>query len=178
MNTQTSQARQTPRHRSRWLAGVVLFVAGGVSGGLVAGAMTAQAHGDMRSLWRHQGHGGAHYSVERARERAADTAAWVVGTVDASDEQKTSIRQIMARTVDTVYPLVAQHRDNRQEFIELLARADLDDQALEALRQSELRLIDDASQQLSGALTEVSKVLTSAQRQQLLALAAKMRRHR
>mgnify|MGYP001178391217 FL=1 len=85
----------------------------------------------------------------------------------------------MTRTVDAVFPLVEQHRGNRQELIEMLARPQLDNEALEALRQSELRLIDEASQQLTGALTKVSQVLTPEQRQELLAMAARMRgRHR
>ncbi len=176
MNAESSKQPRATRRVRKWLATATLLALGGVSGGLVAGAMTAQAQGDMRGMFRH-GHG--HYTVERARDRAADTAAWVVGAVDANDEQKTAIRGIMTRTVDAVFPLVEQHRGNRQELIEMLARPQLDNEALEALRQSELRLIDEASQQLTGALTKVSQVLTPEQRQELLAMAARMRgRHR
>ena len=44
----------------------------------------------------------------------------------------------------------------------------VDRQALEALRQAEVQLVDTASNQLVGAIVEVAQVLTAGQRTKLL----------
>ena len=174
MNAESSKQPRATRRVRKWLATATLLALGGVSGGLVAGAMTAQAHGTCVACsvtamattpWSAHGIG---LRIPRP--------GWLVPWMPMTNRKPRPVEQ---RTVDAVFPLVEQHRDNRQELIEMLARPQLDNEALEALRQSELRLIDEASQQLTGALTKVSQVLTPEQRQELLAMAARMRgRHR
>ena len=132
--------------------------------------LTAYAHGGMRMMWQNSGPHG--HSVKQVRERVADGAAWVVGTVDATPEQKVAIKTIMSATVDDVYPLMQLHRGNRRELITLLAKPQMDADAVEQLRRSELQVFDAASKRLADALTKASTVLTPEQRQQLVAMAA------
>lgn len=150
---------------------------GWLSAGLIAGAtatagITAYAHGAMK-----RGFGGGMHSVEQVQERIADRAAWVIGAIDATPEQETAIRNIVQGTVGKVYPLVQQHRENRREFIELLARPEIDAAGLESLRKAELGLVDNASAEMSGALVKLSDVLTKEQRHSLMQMANKHRRH-
>ena len=170
-NTFNEGTPKTSKPRRR-LAAFGWLTAGIIAGSTATGALTAYAHGAMK-----RGFGGTH-SVEEVQERVADRAAWVIGAIDATPEQETAIRAIVDDTVGKVYPLVQQHRDNRREFIELLARPDLEADKLEALRKAELGLIDTASAEVSGALVQLSGVLTKEQRHELMEMAGKHRRHR
>ena len=165
----TSNARP-PRRR---LAAFGWLTAGLIAGATATAGLTAYAHGAMK-----RGFGGGMHSVDQAQERIADRAAWIIGAIDATPEQETAIRSIVEGTVSKVYPLVQQHRENRREFIELLARPDIDAVQLETLRQAEIGLLDNASAQMSGALEKLSGVLTKEQRHGLIQMANKHRRHR
>jgi periplasmic protein CpxP/Spy len=173
-STQSSPPSTGAGRGRRWLKVTALLCVGAIGGGIATGAATAYAHGAMRGMWQHAGHGS--HSLEQARERVADGAAWVIGTVDATAEQKSAIKTILGATVDDVYPLVQRHRGNRRDLVELLARPNLDEQALESLRQAELQVFDAASARLTAALGQAAKVLTPQQRQQLLAMTARHRR--
>lgn len=152
----------------------------GAAGWLTLGALAGVAGSATVGVYAHRGagmfsHGPA--SIESVQERVADRAAWVIGAVDATPEQEKAIKGIVATTVNEVYPLVGKHRDNKREFIELLARPQLDAATLDALRKAELGLLDEASAAMAGALLKMSAVLEPEQRQTLLRMAARHRRH-
>lgn len=169
--TDQATPARPPRRR---LAAFGWLTAGLIAGATATAGLTAYAHGAMQ---RGFGGGGLH-SVEQVRSHIADRAAWIIGAIDATPEQESAIRGIVDETVDKVYPLVQEHRNNRREFIELLARPQLDAKTLEALRTAELQLLDTASAQMSKALVDLSGVLTTQQRHNLMQMAAKHRRHR
>ena len=173
--TPETTATQTPAARPprRRLAAFGWLTAGLIAGATATAGITAYAHGAMK-----RGFGGGWHSVEQVQDKVADRAAWIVGAIDATPEQEKAIRSIVQETVGSVYPLMQKHRENRREFIELLARPELDATSLEALRTAELGLLDDASAQMSGALVKLSGVLTKEQRHSLMQMAAKHRRHR
>ncbi|MEM7408022.1 MAG: Spy/CpxP family protein refolding chaperone [Pseudomonadota bacterium] len=165
--------RARPGRTRRWLKVAALLGVGAVTGSIATGAFNAYAHRAMHGMWHH----GGERSIEEVRERASERAAWVVDWVDATEAQKADIKSIMAGTVDRLYPLVERHRGNRDDLMQLLSRPDLDEEALEALRQSELRLIDEGSAALTSALAEAVNVLTPEQRQELLSKARRFRGH-
>jgi Spy/CpxP family protein refolding chaperone len=158
-----------PRRR---LAAFGWLTAGLLAGATATAGLSAYAHGAMK-----RGFGGGLHSVEQLQERVADRAAWIIGAIDATPEQETAIRAIVEGTLGKVYPMAQRHRENRREFVELLARPEIDAAGLETLRKAELGLLDSASAQMSRALVELSDVLTKEQRHSLMKMANKHRQH-
>lgn len=92
--------------------------------------------------------------------------------VGASAEQRAQITQIMdaART-----DLRAQREEGRNlhmQMRELFTQPSIDEAAVESLRQQMLARHDAASQRMTQAMLEASRVLTVEQRQQIAALMA------
>ena len=152
------------------VAVVALVSLGAVLGALITVATDATAHGRMGG-WR--GHGAHHTaaSIEEARERALDGAAWVAGSVDATPEQEQRIEEILTGMVETLYPLREEHRAHRRELVSALARPEIDRGVLERIRSEEIALADRASQALLDAVADASDVLTMEQRQALVGIA-------
>ena len=166
-------ARSCPMHRKSrlGLAAATLLGLGALLGALITTAVAVGAHdGGMRG-WRHGYHGAA--SIEQARERALDKAAWLLATVDATPDQEQRVSEVVTRLVETLYPLRDAHRAHRRELIAELARPQLDPAALERIRGDALVLADTASRELARALSEVSEILDPAQRQTLVDLATR-----
>ncbi len=146
----------------------VLLVGTGVLGATLIGQTWAG------SGWKH--HGRVH-SVEEARDKARDVAAWVAGAVDASETQRTEVDGILSGFAETLYPMVEKHRENRRALITELTRPNLQRDTVEALRRAELALADEASSAMVDAFFRVSEVLEPEQRQSLTALAARFKHH-
>lgn len=117
--------------------------------GLAGGASAwAQPHGP-------HGMGGFMFG-----ERALDA-------VNATDAQRTQIKQIMQSAMTD---LRAQHeggRELRQQMVQLFTQPTVDANAAEALRQRMLAQHDATSRRMMQAMLEVSRVLTPEQRASL-----------
>ena len=161
---------QGPQARPRrWFwVGVLLIgvVLGSVLGGLFAGS--AGGYPSWGCRWH-----GAH-SLEAARERAEFMTDWLLRRVEASEEQRQQVQSIVQKMVTDLAPVTEAHRKNRQAWHEALMQPAVDRQALEALRQAEVQLVDTASNQLVGAIVEVAQVLTPGQRTKLLEHVARL----
>lgn len=126
----------------------------------------------------HEGRGHGHrgpVTIEGARERALDKAAWMLGSVDATPEQEQRVNEIVTRLVDDLYPLREEHRAHRRELIDALARPQVDAGELERIRSEELALADTASRELMLAVTELSRILEPEQRQALVGMVTRFR---
>jgi periplasmic protein CpxP/Spy len=157
----TPQGPQARPRRWFWvgllLVGVLL---GSVLGGLFAGS--AGGYPSWGCRWRDA------HSIEAVRERAEFMTDWLLRRIEASEEQRQQIQSIVQKAVTDLAPVTEAHRKNRQAWREALTQPTVDRQALEALRQAEVQLIDTASNQLVGATVEVAQVLTPGQRTKLL----------
>jgi Spy/CpxP family protein refolding chaperone len=143
------------------------------AGALLGAGVTAQA---ARGGWHGMGHHWSHPKTEeQARERALDKAAWVLGRVDATEEQQARINEVVTSLVGELYPLRGEHRETRRALITELSRPQVDREALEKIRAEGLVMADAASRTLVDAVVEVSEVLTVEQRQEL---ASMIGRHR
>lgn len=179
--TETTQHAQeaggTPlwKRRSLWLGGAAA-VAGLTA--LVAAAPLVGAHGFTgRPGFGHGRHAlGAQIlkDPEAAKRHAAVALEWVLRGVDASDEQKQQARRITDRLVDELGPLAAQHREHRAAIHQAFAGAEVDREALEQLRRSELTLADQASKLAVGAFADLAELLTPEQRQELVEFAHRL----
>ena len=146
------------------VAGMAALV-GVVLGALIAGSAAVYAHGGMRA-WSGMHHGGMNHA-EHIKERAADKVQWVLGRVDATDEQEAAVIELVGKAIDDMAPLVEQHRQNRSSIVELLASDTIDTEALERLRKAELALLDTGSQVLSRTVADAADVLSAEQRKEL-----------
>ncbi len=118
------KARRKSRH-GFW-AGIVL---GGLLGAVVAGGFLlsgsqAVAAGKLMGGMGHFRHHGAPVSPKLARERAAFAIDFVLSRVDASEDQREQIKDILGNSIDDLFPLVDQHNINRESstFVALTAR--------------------------------------------------------
>lgn len=171
----TNTDRRSGARRMRgWVLGVCLVGLGAAGGALTTVAMDAGAHG-----WGHgfRHHGRGHMtSPEHAIERVQYASAWVLGRVDATDEQRAQVDAILAEAVNDLFPLRDEHLSHRRDLIAELARPELDRTALERIRTAELALADQATARLLDTTMAVAEVLDPEQRQQLVEKMAK-RRH-
>jgi protein CpxP len=137
----------------------------------VAQTASASPHGGMGGHGRHGQHDGmggpgmggpgmAMMGQPRHMERLLDG-------VNASAEQRTQIRQILATARAD---MAAQHEAGRklhEQNQALFAQPSVDARAVEALRQQMLAQHDQASKRMTQAMLDVSRVLTAEQRKAL-----------
>lgn len=162
------------RRRSRTLIALVtVLVVGTAGGGVLLMAADAWSHGG-----RWGGGKWSHGSPERWKEHLLDHSARWLGRVDATDEQRETIRGILGEAVDDFAGTVEEHRSLRREWLTALARPTLDAEALEALRAKHLDLADRKSRQMLDVVLRVGTVLTAEQRNDLLSDFARHRERR
>ena len=156
-----------------YLAGLSLALAGAFATGVQAapggpggpGMMGPgmMGHGPMGGPGGHGGHGGYGYGggmFEGMMTRLLDR-------VNATPQQRTQIQQIMQTQANEMRAQREAGRALRQEAMTLFAQPTVDAAAVEALRQKQLALHDEASKRMTTAMLEISRVLTPEQRKQM-----------
>ena len=141
---------------------------GGMIGVLLAGGAGVLAYAKEGP----PGPGGmAHHhrgpNPEAMRERMEFATDWMLSKVKATDAQKLQVRGILTATFDDLRGLAETHRENRHALFKVLSADTVDRSQLEALRQSELALADQASRRITQALADTADVLTPEQRREL-----------
>ena len=158
------------KHRSRGFWAFVL-IAGLVGTVLVGGALVStQASG----FFGHSGHGHRGHlgnDPELAREHAEFAASWMLGRIDATDDQEEQVRAIVGSGVEDLIALAQQHGENHDAWRAELGKPNIDRVALEELRVSGIELADTASTRLVQALADAAEVLTPEQRAELMEMA-------
>jgi Spy/CpxP family protein refolding chaperone len=144
----------------------VVFVSGAA---MLSSPGPAGAHG---GLFRHRGH-----DAEAARAHVALAADYALYRVNASDEQKARVKEILDRALDDLEALHPQRGELHDEVVAALTAPEVDRAGLEALRAKHLATFDTASRRLVEALADLGEVLTVEQRRELTELAASFRRH-
>ena len=147
--------------------GVVVSGALAVGGGALAAGHLGGGHG-RRGFLRHE-------DPELAREHLALATDWLLSRVEATEDQKGQAKRIVSEAFDELQPLVQEHRTSHEALVEELGKAQVDPEAIERLRRSQVDLIDRASKELSGSLTEIAEILTPEQRVELLETVRKFR---
>lgn len=139
-----------------------------VTSALISTSFASAASGWTMSAWwgRHQ----RHHAVDpgRAREHAEYAVGWLLHSVDGTEEQELRVNEIVGALIEDVFAHVEQDRANRQALIDEFSKVEIDRDALERIRRSELELADTLSARLVGALADVAEVLTPEQRLELI----------
>ena len=144
---------------TRGLRRLVLALSVGIAGS-VGLAAWAQPH-DMHGMHGGPGMAGPGFMMGgHGMERALDA-------VNASEAQRTQIRQIMQAAMADLKAQRQAGRDLREQTMQLFAQPTVDANAAEALRQKMLAQHDQASKRMLQAMLDVSRVLTPEQRAQL-----------
>lgn len=159
--TEQSMTRSTPATKRglRWLAaGMVLAVSATV-------ALSAWAG---RGPGGHHGHGmggpGLFMGSPEHMNRRIDH---LLDGVNATDAQRTQIKQIVAAAAQDLKGQREAGRSLREQSLQLFTAPTVDAAAAESLRQQMLAQHDQASRRMLQAMLEVSAVLTPEQRAQL-----------
>jgi Spy/CpxP family protein refolding chaperone len=157
-----SQNGRTSRRRFFRRAAIATLIAG-VAAGI---GLKAVAHAGFGGWYRGAFMRGA---VDPARldEHLERMLKHLYVEIDATDAQRQQLAPIVKSAVHDLLPLRTQLRDARRQAVDLLSRDSVDRAALESLRDTQLRLADQASRRLTQALADVADVLTPEQRRQL-----------
>ena len=168
--------RHDGRRRIRgWMMGLTLLGLGAAGGALATIAMDAGAHGGWGHGFGHHWRGHA-TDATHVTERLQHASAWVLGKVDATEEQRERIDAILAGAVNDIFPLRDEHHAHRRDLMAELARPQIDRAALEEVRTAELALAEQATARLLDATVAIAEVLEPEQRQQLVERFAEHRR--
>lgn len=155
--------------KRRFLAGLLT---GGLAGALLAGgaSLVAYAHegpgGGPRCMGRH-----GQMGPEAMRHRVDFATDWMLKKVNATDDQKVKVKEIVGGAVTDLSGLRETHRTNREALMAALTAESVDRAKLETLRKSEVELAERASQRITLALADVADVLSPEQRRGLAGLA-------
>jgi len=161
------------RRRRGFLAGLAF---GALAAGLVGfavGATMPAAEAALGMMAHGMGkHGGSGHdglpTPEHAKEKAEFFIGFALHRLDATDDQEQRVQDIVDGAIDQLYPVVLEHRANRDEFRSILSSPAIDRAAIEKLRAEELALADTLSRTLATALADSAEVLTVEQRTELV----------
>jgi len=164
--TDDTMGRDKPRGIKRLLGGMLLAVAGTLA--LSAWAQNEPPHPGYGGGPRmhHAGLGGPGMFMGRP-EQLDRMVDHLLKGLNASDAQRSQIRQIVQATAAD---LKTQHEAGRglhEQGLQLLAAPTVDAAAIESLRQQAEARHDQASKRVTQGLVEIAQVLTPEQRTQL-----------
>jgi periplasmic protein CpxP/Spy len=128
---------------------------------VLAGGSLAIAHG-MGGGWRHGGMGAGEMA-----EHLQVHVQHVLDEVDATDAQKTQVKDIVAAATKDLQALHERNGDAHKELHEIFTAPTIDRARLEAARARHMQALDEASKRCATALADAADVLTPEQRRQL-----------
>jgi periplasmic protein CpxP/Spy len=175
------QAAACPQRRKHgFLAGLVLGVIGAGLVGFAIGATMPVAEAAFGAI-SHGAFGPDHDgppTPEEAKDHAEFFVAFALHRLDASPDQQQRVQTIVDSAIDELYPVVTQHRTNRDELRAILGATTIDRAAIEKLRTQEIALADSMSKIIASAVGDSAEVLTTAQRAELLERLERFHHHR
>ena len=134
-----------------------LGIATMIGGLFAAGCASAQGFG------HHGGRGEWGSNPERAEKMVSR----MLSRVDATDEQKKKVAEIVKTAIGDMKAIRDKARNGRRATAELLSGPSIDRNALEALRAEQIQSADAASRRMTQALADAAEVLTPEQRAKL-----------
>ena len=162
MNALFQTPRALHRHYLGRLAALALVV--GVGFGAAASVF---AHGPATMAWHHG-------SSEDVGNHVTQMVQQLYADVDVSDAQKAQIDPLVQQAIADLAPLHSEIHDSHADMLAVLGAETVDRAAIETMRVSHIRAMDQASQRITQLIEDIADVLTPAQRK---ALAAEIAQH-
>jgi periplasmic protein CpxP/Spy len=164
MNEPVTSNPSTPRspraRRGLLIAGAVI----GVLALLIGAKAYVFAKGGPG--WHHGW--GEPMSSEEIADRIEHGVKYMLSEVDATADQKAKVIAILQAAAQDVHGMRDQHLAARTQIHEILSAPTIDRARLETVRADELRLADQASKRIVGAIADAAEVLTPEQRTKLM----------
>lgn len=166
----------------------------GLSLGVAAGALVASAAavaaapedgrgphegGRLHAVAMHGGgmHGGMGWRLGADPARVDRRVDRMLHGLDVSDDQAARIRNIARAAAQDLQGLREARRSLHEQARQVWTQPTVDANAVEALRQQQMALVDQRSRRMSQAMLEISHVLTPEQRTRLAERMEQRRRH-
>jgi Spy/CpxP family protein refolding chaperone len=163
--SESNHANANQSRRWLWIVAPLALAAVLVLGGA---ALVSNVHGHGFGRGHGFGHGDhAFEDPEQARAHIEGHVGFFLDRLDASPTQKERIVEILSGSLVELHALRERHRERHEEILDVLTGPEIDRQAIEALREQELALAEDASLSLAATLADVAEVLTPEQRAEL-----------
>lgn len=160
--------QQPVRRRRGFVAGILMGTIGAGLVGFAIGATMPAAEAALGAI----SHAGFHDDGPPSADEMKDHADFFVGFalhhLDATDEQEQQVQKIVDGAIDDAFPVMEQHRANRDSLRTILGGTTIDRSALEKLRGEEIALVDTFSKTIANALADTAEVLTTEQRAELM----------
>jgi len=128
---------------------------------VLAGGSLAYAH-SMGGGWHHGG-----MDPGEMVEHLQVHVSHVLDEVDATPEQKSQVKDIVAAATKDLEALHQQNGGIHKELHEIFIAPTIDRAKLETVRAEHMQALDAASKRCATALADVAEVLTPEQRKQL-----------
>lgn len=106
-------------------------------------------------------------SDEQIEKRVSKIVRHFAVEIDATDAQQEKIKEVALAAAIEMKPLRAEYRAAGEKLAMLLTSDQVDRGAIENVRAERLAATDEVSKMLVSAVTDVSEILTTDQRQQL-----------
>ena len=148
------------------------FVTGLFAGGLVVtGVLGATAIASGPGGFAAHGPCGGDMTVEAVEARMSRAADFMLDEVDATDAQRAQVDALIVATAPEVVTHRLEGQALREALLDELAQDQVDEAAVQRLRNQGLALIDDGSAEHLDTLLSLADILEADQRQELIALA-------
>ncbi|MFN9544688.1 MAG: Spy/CpxP family protein refolding chaperone [Alphaproteobacteria bacterium] len=168
--SEETKAPETRGKRFGYLAMTLVLLFGLVAGSLAVAGLGMYrhhamgfGHGWRGGDWAQEGPRGEPFALQRV-ERMVGFAA---RRLDATEDQKKRLTEIVTAAARDLLPMRAKMRDARRQARQILTAPTIDRTALEALRAAQMAEADAASRRLAQAIADIGDVLTPDQRAKL-----------
>ncbi|MBF0444919.1 MAG: Spy/CpxP family protein refolding chaperone [Magnetococcales bacterium] len=170
-NDENSTSAVKPKRRTLLKYSMMALI-GAVFG---AGTMGAASHGlagwgnhSMGGGWCNKGRHFGKHDPARIKEHIDFKVEWVLKDINATDLQKSQIKEIVVNSIDKMQANRTQHQAMKKNLVALLSQPVLDPSKLDTLRKEVLGKFATTSVSVMDTVVEISKVLTPEQRMLLV----------
>ncbi|MBF0381226.1 MAG: Spy/CpxP family protein refolding chaperone [Magnetococcales bacterium] len=122
----------------------------------------------MKGGWCMKGRHFGDHDQARMKERIDFKVDWILKDINATEQQKNQIKDIVGNSITKMQANRSQHKTMKRDLISMLSQPELDSAKLDQLRKDMLGKVETTSVSIMDSLVEISEVLTPEQRMLLV----------